>query len=161
MDSSIGEKRIVRSIASKSSQYNTKKKAQKNWMWLLSPWSHSTDKKSRTADQFLGPVMSLDSRSPKSYIYLIMSGLIFNRKLWIKDSLDVRIIAVALLYYLAARLGYFFAFDNTNALPAWPPSGIAFALIIMLGRQTWPGIAIGCLVANIMAFWNGLDIKLS
>jgi signal transduction histidine kinase len=83
-----------------------------------------------------------------------MSGLIFNRKLSIKDSLDVRIIVVAVLYYLAARLGYFFAFDDTNALPAWPPSGIAFALIIMLGRHTWPGIAIGCLIANIMAFWN-------
>ena len=93
-----------------------------------------------------------------SYIYLIMSGLIFNRKLWIKDSLDARIIAVAILYYLAARLGYLFAFDNTNALPAWPPSGIAFALMIMLGRQTWPGIAIGCLIANIMAFWIDGDI---
>ena len=102
--------------------------------------------------------MSLDSRSPKSYIYLIMSGLIFNRKLWVKDSLDARIIIVAILYYLAALLGYFFAFDKTNALPAWPPSGIAFALIIILGRQTWPGIAIGCLVANIMAFWNAGDI---
>jgi signal transduction histidine kinase len=83
-----------------------------------------------------------------------MSGLIFNRKLSIKDSFDARIIIVAVSYYFAARLGYFFAFDDTNALPAWPPSGIAFALIIMLGRNTWPGIAIGCLIANIMAFWN-------
>ena len=88
-----------------------------------------------------------------------MSGLIFNRKLWIKDSLDAQIIAVAILYYLAARLGYLFAFDNTNSMPAWPPSGIAFALIIMLGRQTWPGIAIGCLIANIMAFWTSGDIS--
>jgi signal transduction histidine kinase len=58
------------------------------------------------------------------------------------------------LYYLAARLGYFFAFENSNALPTWPPSGIAFGLMIMLGRQTWPGIMIGSLVANIMANWN-------
>jgi len=61
---------------------------------------------------------------------------------------------VALLYYVFARLGYFLAFEHTNALPTWPPSGIAFALIILLGRSSWPGITIGALVANIMAYWN-------
>jgi integral membrane sensor domain MASE1 len=68
--------------------------------------------------------------------------------------LDLKIIGVALLYYLSARLGYFFEFENTTALPAWPPSGIGFALIILLGRSAWPGITIGSLVANIMAYWN-------
>ena len=81
-----------------------------------------------------------------------------NLKLPLKYSLDVKIIAVALLYYFAARLGYFFAFENTTALPTWPPSGIAFALIILLGRQTWPGITIGSLVANVMAYWNNPEL---
>lgn len=54
-------------------------------------------------------------------------------KLPLKYSLDAKIILVALFYYLAARLGYFFAFENSTALPAWPPSGIAFALIISVG----------------------------
>ena len=75
-------------------------------------------------------------------------------KLSLKYALDLKIIGVALLYYLSARLGYFFEFENTTALPAWPPSGIGFALIILLGRSTWPGITIGSLVANIMAYWN-------
>ena len=75
-------------------------------------------------------------------------------KLSLKYKLDLKIIGVALLYYLSARLGYFFAFEHTTALPAWPPSGIAFAMIILLGRATWPGITIGSLVANIMAYWN-------
>ncbi len=75
-------------------------------------------------------------------------------KLSLKYGLDIKVIGVALLYYLFARLGYFFAFENTDALPAWPPSGIAFALIILLGRSSWPGITIGALVANIMAYWN-------
>ncbi len=79
-------------------------------------------------------------------------------KLPLKYSLDVKIIFVALLYYFAARLGYLFAFENTTALPAWPPSGIAFALVILLGRSTWPGITIGSLVANIMAYWNNPDL---
>ncbi|HEX5167565.1 MAG TPA: MASE1 domain-containing protein, partial [Cyclobacteriaceae bacterium] len=52
------------------------------------------------------------------------------------------------------RLGYFLAFHDSTALPTWPPSGIAFALIILLGRSTWPGITIGALVANLMAYWN-------
>jgi integral membrane sensor domain MASE1 len=75
-------------------------------------------------------------------------------KLSLKYGLDVKIIGVAVLYYLAARLGYFLAFHDSVALPAWPPSGVAFALTILLGRQVWPGIMIGSLVANILAFWN-------
>ncbi|MBL0742422.1 MASE1 domain-containing protein [Chryseolinea lacunae] len=77
-----------------------------------------------------------------------------NVKLPLKYKLDLKIIGVALLYYLSARLGYFFAFEGSTALPAWPPSGIGFALIILLGRSSWPGITIGSLVANVMAYWN-------
>ena len=83
-----------------------------------------------------------------------MVPLFFNLKLPIKYSLDIKIAFVAVFYYAAARMGYFFAFDGSNALPSWPPSGIAFALLILMGRQVWPGIMIGCLVANLMAQWN-------
>jgi signal transduction histidine kinase len=75
-------------------------------------------------------------------------------KLPLKYKLDLKIILVALFYYLSARLGYYLVFKNTTALPAWPPSGIAFALIILLGRSSWPGITIGALVVNVMGFWN-------
>jgi signal transduction histidine kinase len=68
--------------------------------------------------------------------------------------MDFKIIGVALLYYGSARFGYLLAFENTTALPTWPPSGIAFSLIILLGRAAWPGITIGALVSNIMAYWN-------
>lgn len=82
-----------------------------------------------------------------------------NVKLPLKYKLDLKIGLVAVLYYLAARLGYFLVFQNTTDLPAWPPSGIAFALIILLGRSAWPGVTLGALVANILAYWNnqGLD----
>jgi len=75
-------------------------------------------------------------------------------KLPLKYKLDLKIIGVALLYYFFARVGYFFAFEGSTALPTWPPSGIGFALIILLGRSSWPGITIGSLVANVMAYWN-------
>jgi signal transduction histidine kinase len=88
------------------------------------------------------------------YIYLTVSILPVNLKPPLKYQTDLQIIGVALLYYLAARLGYFLAFENSTALPTWPPSGIAFAMIMLLQRSAWPGITIGALLANIMAYWN-------
>lgn len=72
----------------------------------------------------------------------------------VKYGLDLKIVLVAVLYFLSARLGYYLVFDNTNILPTWPPSGFALALLLMLGRRVWPGVTIGALLANIMAYWN-------
>lgn len=87
-----------------------------------------------------------------------MSRLNLKRKLPLKYLPDFKIILAAVLYYLAARLGYFLAFKDTTDLPVWPPSGIAFALIILLGRSTWPGVALGALLTNILAYWNNKDL---
>jgi signal transduction histidine kinase len=75
-------------------------------------------------------------------------------QVWIKYQQDLKVILVAFLFYLSACLAYFLGFENTSSLPTWPPSGIAFALIILFGRSVWPGIAMGSLIANLMAFWN-------
>jgi signal transduction histidine kinase len=88
---------------------------------------------------------------------LIMNPLVMVPKLVLKYGPDVRIIVVAALFYAAACLGYFLAFDSST-LPSWPPSGVAFALILLLGRSAWPGIMIGSLLANLMAFWNIPDM---
>lgn len=61
-------------------------------------------------------------------------------------------VAVAGLYYIAARLGLLLAFDGTNASPVWPPSGIAVAAVFLLGYRVWPAIAIGALAANLVVF---------
>jgi signal transduction histidine kinase len=65
---------------------------------------------------------------------------------------------VALLYYLSARLGYFLLFDDSNFLTAWPPSGVGFAMVLIFGRSTWPGITIGALLSNILAYWSVAEI---
>jgi signal transduction histidine kinase len=62
--------------------------------------------------------------------------------------------AVAFCYYGSARLAYFLAFEDSPNLPTWPPAGIGFALILLLGRSSWPGITIGALIANLMAHWH-------
>lgn len=92
-------------------------------------------------------------------IILTMNTLNLKIKLPLAYAPDAKILLVALLYYLSAVLAHALAFSKTNVLPAWPPSGVAFALIILLGRSSWPGIAIGALVANLMGFWNNLDLS--
>jgi signal transduction histidine kinase len=84
--------------------------------------------------------------------------MISKLKKWFHDltgSLDIKIIVAAIVYYLSARLGLLLAFEGTSISPVWPPSGIALALLILLGRKSWPGILIGALVANAFVFWPG------
>src|ERR1700740_985825 len=64
----------------------------------------------------------------------------------------IEVIATAIIYYGAARLSLLLAFQNTNASPVWPPSGIAFAMILIVGYRIWPGIMIGALLANVVVF---------
>jgi integral membrane sensor domain MASE1 len=62
------------------------------------------------------------------------------------------VLGVAAIYYGSAHLGLLVAFQKTNASPVWPPSGIAFAAVLLLGYRMWPGIAIGAFLANLVVF---------
>lgn len=73
---------------------------------------------------------------------------------------DFKVIGVAFIFYAAAYLGYALTFDSTTQFSTWPPSGIAFALIILMGRSAWPGITIGSLLANLMAYWNSAELTI-
>ncbi len=78
----------------------------------------------------------------------------------LKYSNDLQIVLIAVLFYASACLAHFLTFENTATFPAWPPSGVAFALILILGRQIWPGITIGALIAGIMSPWNDGSIPM-
>ncbi len=69
---------------------------------------------------------------------------------WLAGSLLV--LCVAAMYYGSAHLGLLLAFQKTNASSVWPPSGIAFAALLLLGYRVWPGVAIGAFLANIVVF---------
>jgi signal transduction histidine kinase/CHASE1-domain containing sensor protein/DNA-binding response OmpR family regulator len=69
---------------------------------------------------------------------------------WMKALVSTA--ALALAYHIAARLGLLLAFADTNATPVWPPSGIAFAAVLLLGYRCWPGIALGAFSANVAVF---------
>lgn len=76
----------------------------------------------------------------------------------LKYNRDFQVVFMAVSFYASACLGHFLTFQGTAALPTWPPSGIALALILLLGRASWPGITIGSLIASLMSHWNEADL---
>lgn len=68
------------------------------------------------------------------------------------------IIVVAMVYLAAARLSLLLAFEQTNASPVWPPSGIALAAVLILGYRICPGIFIGAFFANILSL-TGMGVS--
>jgi PAS domain S-box-containing protein len=59
------------------------------------------------------------------------------------------LIIITLSYYLTAKIGLLFAFEDTNASPVWMPSGIALAVALLAGYRVWPAIFFGALLANL------------
>jgi signal transduction histidine kinase len=61
-----------------------------------------------------------------------------------------QVAAVAALYILAALAGLRMDAVSGFASLVWPPTGIALAAVLLLGRRIWPGIFVGALVANLL-----------
>ena len=64
-------------------------------------------------------------------------------------TFGVRVLVVALAYYLAARIGLDFALVRGQVTPLWPPTGIALTCLLLFGVRSWPGITIGAILANV------------
>jgi signal transduction histidine kinase/CheY-like chemotaxis protein len=60
---------------------------------------------------------------------------------------------LALAYYVAARLGLQLEFDTTQATPVWPPSGLAFAALLLFGARLSGGVFLGAFLANLVDFY--------
>ena len=58
------------------------------------------------------------------------------------------IAALALSYFLAAKLGLAFAAVHPSVTTAWMPSGIALAFLLLCGARIWPGVLIGAFAIN-------------
>jgi PAS domain S-box-containing protein len=59
-----------------------------------------------------------------------------------------RLLVLAAIYYAAARLGLRYASVGESVSLVWPPTGIAFAALTLLGYRYWPGVALGAFLAN-------------
>ena len=60
-----------------------------------------------------------------------------------------QVAGLAVLYFLAAKLGLTFAYVNESTTAVWPPTGIALAAVMLLGGRVWPGVLLGAFVANV------------
>src|SRR5262245_35807080 len=58
---------------------------------------------------------------------------------------------LALVYFIAARLGFVAAVAHGVVSSAWPPAGVALAALLLWGARYWPGIAVGALLANALS----------
>jgi PAS domain S-box-containing protein len=60
----------------------------------------------------------------------------------------LRVVALAVAYYAVARLGLRYASIGQSISLVWPPTGLAIAALVILGRGAWPGVAAGAFLAN-------------
>ena len=60
------------------------------------------------------------------------------------------LMALAVLYVVAARMGLALDAVAGFATLVWPPSGIALAALLLRGHRLWPGVLIGAFVANTL-----------
>ena len=58
------------------------------------------------------------------------------------------IVALAAVYYLAAKLGLNLAFMTPSVTAVWAPTGIALAAVLLWGYRIWPAVALGAFLAN-------------
>ena len=58
------------------------------------------------------------------------------------------LLAVALAYFVFAKLGLTLASVNPSASPIWAPTGIALAAVLLGGQRVWPAILAGAFAAN-------------
>ena len=60
-----------------------------------------------------------------------------------------KLLAVALAYYVRARLGLELSLVADSVTPLWPPTGIAVAAFVVLGRWVWPAVAVAAFAVNL------------
>ncbi len=65
-------------------------------------------------------------------------------------SLSIEMLAVAVVYFGAAKIGLSFAYINASVSPVWPPTGVAIAAVLLLGYRIWPAIFLGAFLVNLL-----------
>ena len=58
-----------------------------------------------------------------------------------------RMLGLALLYFVVARIGLHFSGANPITL-VWPPTGLSLVALLVYGRHYWPGVLAGALVTE-------------
>jgi diguanylate cyclase (GGDEF)-like protein len=56
---------------------------------------------------------------------------------------------LAVVYFIAGKLGLLLAYVHASATAVWPCTGIAIAALLVFGYRVWPGILIGAFLVNL------------
>jgi signal transduction histidine kinase len=59
-------------------------------------------------------------------------------------------LGLAIIYVLAALLGFLMQRPDWTVTLVWPPAGVALAAVLLLGRLALPGIFLGALATNLI-----------
>ena len=58
-------------------------------------------------------------------------------------------VGLAVVYFVAGKLGLQLAYVHASATAVWPCTGIAVAALLVFGYRVWPGILIGAFLVNL------------
>jgi signal transduction histidine kinase len=61
---------------------------------------------------------------------------------------------LAIIYFIAGKLGLMLASLHASASPVWPPAGIALAAMLLFGYRVWPAIFVGAFLVNLTTAGN-------
>src|SRR5437763_574064 len=56
---------------------------------------------------------------------------------------------LAVIYFIAGKLGLMLASLHASASPVWPPAGIALAATLLFGSRVWPALSVGAFLVNV------------
>ena len=68
------------------------------------------------------------------------------------DRNDLKIAALAIIYFLAVYGGTWLSFKDIQTTAILPASGVGLAMMFLYGRQIWPAIAAGAFAAHAWSF---------
>src|SRR5262245_54540776 len=61
---------------------------------------------------------------------------------------------LAVIYFIAGKLGLMLASLHASASPVWPAAGMALAALLLFGYRMWPAIFVGAFLVNVTTAGN-------
>jgi len=65
------------------------------------------------------------------------------------NSRSFRLVALAISYFVAGRLGLLLANVHSSISPIWPATGVAMAGLLLWGNGLWPAIFAAAFLVNV------------
>ena len=94
---------------------------------------------------------NITAPSPRNY-FVSENGIAWEQRWRALNLSDWRywltLGVIGAIYFEAAKFGLSLAFVDKQVTAIWPPTGIAFVTLLLLGPRMWPGIMVGAFIVN-------------